>query len=350
MSNSVQDIVTRLVRFERAPKSTATAFRRLMHDKDLLPRLQVQLETILEAYGKFQPIVYDTQGIKDEGTDIAIRLGTDGAQKSEVVSFQVKSFGDLEEGGYLQRLKAQRFESSNIKGLSKCFILLCTDPIMHKPKIRMIEAAFKTAARTEIIEPEFAFTFLYMPKTRIEAMVKRTLEGEDYVFKTALSSLDYDSSTAKALAVFLCTRFVFKGASTINFSELFDSSALRRMYGELRIKRAALLEQILENTDDAPFKLEELGLNDEELSKADWEDDDEQETPVEIEEFASQLVADIAVLENDILDSQGTDQSYILLTNQMRPLSAVALDALVRYRYNEEQLHSYMFDTMGVRD
>lgn len=33
----------------------------------------MQLEMLLEAYGKFEPIVYDTQGILDDGTDLVLR-------------------------------------------------------------------------------------------------------------------------------------------------------------------------------------------------------------------------------------------------------------------------------------
>jgi hypothetical protein len=137
LRESIQDTITRLIRFQRAPQAACIAFRKLKHDADLLPQLQVQLETILDAYGKFQPVVYDTQGIRDEGSDVVVRIDGNDTHDVELLGFQVKSFDDLEKEGYLQNLKAQAFESlSNIKGLGKYFVVLCTDPKVHKRTIR----------------------------------------------------------------------------------------------------------------------------------------------------------------------------------------------------------------------
>jgi hypothetical protein len=49
LRESIQDTITRLIRFQRAPQAAAIAFRKLKHDRDLLPRLQGQIETILDA-------------------------------------------------------------------------------------------------------------------------------------------------------------------------------------------------------------------------------------------------------------------------------------------------------------
>lgn len=100
MRESIQDTITRLIRFQRAPQAAAIAFRKLKYDRDLLPRLQGQIETILDAYGKFQPIVYGTQGIRDDGSDVVLRVSGNDAQGTELLGFQVKSFDDLEKEGY----------------------------------------------------------------------------------------------------------------------------------------------------------------------------------------------------------------------------------------------------------
>lgn len=325
-------------------------FRKLKHDRDLLPRLQGQLEAILDAYGKFQPIVYDTQGIRDDGSDIVLRVNGNDEQGMELIGFQVKSFEDLEKEGYLQNLKAQTLESlNNIKGLRKYFIVLCTDPKVHKKTIRLVESELKTTNGTEVIEPEFAYTFLFMPKTRIEAIVKRAMEADDYVFKEALELLDFESPTGNALAVFLSVYFVTAGSSQITHAQLIGDKVLRSMYEELREKQAELIPSTLRKTDE--------GLDDAEDSEEHTQDEDEgeeddydDEPPIELEEFGPQLVSDVALLEDAILEIDGSSESYQILTDQVRPLCAVALDALVRYEYNREQLLEYMFSAMGVRD
>jgi hypothetical protein len=295
LQDSLQDTITRLIRFQRAPQAACIAFRKLRHDADLLPLLQGQLETIRDAYGKFQPIAYDIQGVRDDGSDVVFRIDGDESQNVKLLGFQVKSFDDLEKEGYLQNLKAQALESlNNIKGLGKYFIVLCTDPKVHKKSIRFVASSFKTTDRTEVIEPEFAYTFLFMPKTRIEAIVKRTMEADDYVFREALTSLDFETPTANALAVFLSVHFVTAGRPHITTAELIADKALRTVYEEIREKQAELIASTLRETD------EELEFNevDEEPGQDEddsYEEDDDHE-PVELEEFEPQLVSDIALL------------------------------------------------------
>ncbi len=351
MRESIQDTITRLLRYQRAPQAAAIAFRRLKHDRDLLPRLQAQLEIILDAYGKFQPIVYDTQGMRDDGSDVVLRVSGGDEPDMQLTGFQVKSFDDLEKEGYLQNLKAQALESlNNITGLSKYFIVLCTDPKAHKKSIRFIESAFKTTRGAEVIEPEFTYTFLFMPKTRVEAIVKRTMEADDYVFKEALASLDFETPTGNALVVFLSVRFVATGSSQIALHELIEDKALRSMYEELREKQAELIAATLRETDEEFESSEEVEGHEQGEEEATDEGDDEQDPPIELEEFGPQLASDLTVLEDAILESDGSSESYKILICEMRPLCAVALDALVRYEYSTEQLLAYMFSAMGVRD
>jgi hypothetical protein len=91
---------------------------------------------------------------------------------------------------------------------------------------------------------------------------------------------------------------------------------------------------------------EEFGQDEDETD----EEDDDNDEPVEVEDFETQLVSDIALLEDSVLESDNSFESYKILANAIRPLCAVALDALVRYAYNDEQLLAFMFSAMGVRD
>jgi hypothetical protein len=93
MQESIQDSIIRLLRYQRAPVGVTQRFRSWKHNADILPKLQEQLETVLGAYGKFQPIVYDTQGIRDDGVDITLSYHPEGSSDQKmVIGFQVKSF------------------------------------------------------------------------------------------------------------------------------------------------------------------------------------------------------------------------------------------------------------------
>jgi hypothetical protein len=113
-------------------------FREWKHDADILPRLQAQLEMLLEVYGKFEPVVYNTQGMHDDGADVVIRFRPENADEDwELIGFQVKSFDDLANPKYMRELKAQRDDAfRKVVGMRDYFLLLCTDGDADGDKVR----------------------------------------------------------------------------------------------------------------------------------------------------------------------------------------------------------------------
>jgi hypothetical protein len=90
MSKTIEDSIRRLLRYQRAPDTATTILRRWKHNADILPKLQVQLETLLGAHGKFEPVVYDTQGTRDDGSDIILRCRQETGNKApELISSQI---------------------------------------------------------------------------------------------------------------------------------------------------------------------------------------------------------------------------------------------------------------------
>jgi hypothetical protein len=161
MRDTILDSITRLLRYQRTPESVTAKFGHLRHNADMLPSLQTQLETVLNAHGKFEPVVYDCQGINDDGSDIAVRFDPQ-SNNPELICFQVKSFQDLARPHYMQELKAQRDDSfRKVRGLRHYFIVLCTDAAKHKDRVRNVVSEFRSADRTEVIEPAYAYTFLH---------------------------------------------------------------------------------------------------------------------------------------------------------------------------------------------
>ncbi|HEV3037107.1 MAG TPA: hypothetical protein VHA33_04905 [Candidatus Angelobacter sp.] len=333
--------VTRLLRYQRVPEAATARFRTWKHDADILPKLQQQLEMFLAAHGKFREVIYNTQGILDDGSDMVIRVPPlENDTSPRLICFQAKSFNDLAKDSYMQELKAQRDDTlRKVHGLEYYFLLLCTDMTehKHKKKVRNIMAEFRSAALTEVIEPAYAYTFLHHPLTRIDAFVKRTVEEEDIVFKDAMLELEnLASPSAKALTIYLAVKATTTGELEFQQDGLLSSSRLHGIYGNLREKQASLLEDIAEIQPSQP---------DDDSNY--WE---EQEQPIKIAEFDDQLSADLDNMEAGVVEAVTGTQAFRFLPDQTRAINAVITDALARYEYGEDQLMEYMLDVMGVRD
>lgn len=326
MTETIGDAITRLIRYQRVRDSATSYFQSVKHNLDILPGLQRQLETVLTAYGKFQPIVYDTQGIRDDGSDIVLRYHASNTQAAPtLLGFQVKSFDDLGKKTYLQELKAQRDDSfRKVVGLEQYYILLCTDAAVHREKIRSIAAEFRSATATVVVEPPYALTFLRHPRTRVEALVKRLHETDDIVFRTAMDSLEFSTPSAKALAIYLVIKSLTSGESEFAIRSLSETVVLRGIYEELREQQAQ--ESKGDNYDEYDEDLVQLG------------------------EFDDQLAADLSDLETDVVDFQASGETVVVRRERVISLTAVAADALARYEYNDAELISYMYSLMGVRD
>lgn len=316
MHDEIAEAITRLIRYQRAPESVTRELRGMQHNRDILPTLQRQVETVLQAHRKFQPIVYDTQGFLDDGSDIVLRYDHSGGEYSpRLIGFQVKSFDDLNKKNYMQELKAQRDDSfRKVEGLNQYYIMLCTDSLTHKDKVRKIAAEFRSATRTEVIEPVYAITFLRHPKTRIEALVKRLFEADDVVFRSALDLIEFPSPSAKALALYLVIKSIRSGSSCFEVQELFQSAALRKIYDSLR-------NELTESFGGSPAS---------------------------VPESDTQLAEDLALLDTDIVDLES--DTVTLRFHRSVALTAVVADAVARYEYDEDQLFDYMINLMGLME
>lgn len=347
MTQELLEVYERLLKRQRSPAAATRQFQHWKHDADLLPKLLVQLDAVLAALNKFEPIVYNTQGILDDGTDVAVRYRTSnqGDEERELIGFQVKSYGDLSKPDCMKDLKAQHDDTfRKVRGLSYYFILLCTDAEKHAKKVQNIQAEFRSAERTKVIEPRLVYTFLNSPVTTAEALVKRIRQADDIVFRNALDSLDQSSPSSQALAIFLAVKAVLTGERQFSEADVLSASDLRRVYGELRDKQAQLIEGALDDNDVSS------GF---ELTEPEDEDDygfRDEEPVIRIAEFETQITEDLELLETDVIERDSDSNKLILKTEQLRALTAVITDALARYEYTESELMSYMFSVMGVMD
>lgn len=62
-SRLIYDAVDELLRFRRSPTHATKRFRKSKHDRDLRPKIALQLDTMMECFQRHKGVVYDVQGV-----------------------------------------------------------------------------------------------------------------------------------------------------------------------------------------------------------------------------------------------------------------------------------------------
>jgi hypothetical protein len=225
--------VDHFLRLTRCLQVQTREFRNLRHNADLCPQFQLRLEAVLKAVGRFEPVVYDTQGVRDQGADVVIRVRDQrrsDVEDPELLGFQIKSFADFERPDLMRTLKAQHYDAfQQIRGMSTYFLLLCTDENRHKDTIRNIEAEFKGARGTIVIEPTYALTFYRLQERRIEGYVTRMMQADDLVFQEALKAVQVESPTGGLLLLHLAAELC-DGATHISQDSVYRHRGLEEAF------------------------------------------------------------------------------------------------------------------------
>lgn len=356
MNDPILDSMLFLTNYRRAPIEATATFRKMKHNSGILPKLQAQLELVLNAHGRFREVIYDTQGIHDDGVDALVRISSSDSDATPgLIGFQVKSFDDMKNSGYLKDLKAQHSDAfRKVQGLTHYFIMLCTDITVHRDRVRSVESEFRSTPKVTIIEPQFAYSLLHHPATRIDAIVKRMVESQDLVFRDAFNEVAaFDSPSVRALVVFLVVESVLKRQTEFHTPHLLNDHILEDIYSELREKQEQLLAEYR-------FKQEQETLDDdfpdeEDPEKGDdgWDEDDlenEEEEPERIQDFQDQFAVDLDSMDTGFLQQDSRNATLQVEPNHLRALTAVVTDAVARFKYDRKELMDFAFDVMSVRD
>ncbi|HVM60269.1 MAG TPA: hypothetical protein VMV72_05315 [Verrucomicrobiae bacterium] len=298
-----------LIRQDKSPADITREFRKWKHDDRILPTLTGQLETILYAYNKFQPVVYDTQGIRDDGVDVVLRHHNkeETADELKVIAFQAKSYNDLCNTNYLKDIKAQYSDSRKVAGLEYYFIILCTDADKHRNKVRQICAEFRSDTKVEVIEPAYAYPFLVRTESRVHARLKRNFDKRDVVLEKAFETLRLSAPGERALVVYLTSKYVTQGRSDFKLESIMQDPHLEGAY---------------------------QGFKD------------------VVQEFDFQITEDLQNLVNAsfIEFDVSTGESLRLRTECVRPVAALIMDAIVRYEYDADNILPYAFSLLEIGD
>lgn len=332
---SVPELMLRFLQYQRALEGDTKVFNKEKHNADLCPKWQRKIESILYAYGRFTNIVYDTQGIRDDGSDIILRYGESENKIDSTIAFQVKSFDDMSKSDYLYKLKAQRDDSfRKVKNLKSYFIVLCTDEKIHKDRIRMIEAEFRTADRTLVIEPTYTYSFLNIPDHRIHAVVKRTLDADDIVWKRAIEAIEFPSISARLLSVYISLQWV-AGRRNICVNDLLRSNELMNFYEKVREKDEQINDQIL-------FEEQE--------DEIDPDSQDGFDLTLAGQTYDERLAFDLEIIEQGVIAVNSSNGEIVVFETQLLPIIALITDAMARYDYQFNDVLPYMLDMLGILD
>lgn len=184
--SGIVDLGTRLVleafRLYRVPIAQTREQRDLHHDSDLLPRVRDQLDDLLRCIPADQHIEYDVQGLRDQGTDIVVRLTAGG--RESYICMQVKSHKEINDSDLVAKLRTQHSESVDHYGPEALWCVVLAADVSTKnnkinSRLRGIRKAFSKKTRTVVIDPTNLGGFLHLSRTQMTSLATLTVRSDD---------------------------------------------------------------------------------------------------------------------------------------------------------------------------
>lgn len=169
----------------RSSPSATRGFVIKRHNADLCPAVQGRVEDTISRVGRHMTITFDVQGLADAGTDVVCRLQHDA--ETRYIALQIKADDEAKKGVY-EKLKAQHHDTVSRYGedLLDYYILLGWDQIHRADEVRRIANDFVKTPGVHVVEPAFAWNFLYeMSTVELEAVVRGHITQEDPILADA---------------------------------------------------------------------------------------------------------------------------------------------------------------------
>lgn len=356
-----EEIFQQALQYQRSSVAHTKQFRRLKHNNDLCPQFERQLGVIMDCFLKHGNAAYDVQGIHDRGSDVIFRYGRE-EQQLRFIALQIKSFDDLKASSYLKDLKAQRYEAAQDfrDSLSHYFIVLCTDNKTDRNKVREIKKAFAADEGVTVIDPEYAMSFYRMTVQRIVALVENVLRHDDTVLTEARKSIAEFTPPRAVVALTLLEHYLFESAKELTVYELQEKQVINGLYKSLPDLETSDYFEDFEDEEDFDYD------DDEDEDEDDERNEDEE--PLEEDEDESLNLAfafrrerdqerDLVVRLSEDVDglsgagvSVGAGGEIQIAPEQFHAVSAVMLDASVRYDYGGATLVEHCFEALRVAD
>jgi hypothetical protein len=320
MADYLKRLIFELLFLRRAALAETEWFSDKKHNSFLVPQLDLRIGDILDCSEKYRRLTYDTQGIRDHGIDVLLRYDIGEKEESQMryIGFQVKSYDDLSEKGWLTKLKAQVLDAANYVTMEDFYIVVCTDATEHISKIRDLHAELSKTEDTHIVRPEHSLNFYRLSPQRIGAYIKAKFSEEDLVYREAFELLSELTPHQSALVIELVVAHFLEGRDSWGAEELRQQDLIQSTYRDLP---NLPIEYFLEDDDD-----------------------DEEIVPEEDLEYA--WLKDLEVLQLGFIDLDSKADKVKLKFNEVTPVAAITLDGYVRYGYEGVDLRKYLMETL----
>jgi hypothetical protein len=209
----IENILHKLLTREPPSSVSTSCFQKLKHNKDLVPTFQKKLKFFADIYGGCQSGCYDIQGITDCGVDVLFQYNMDLDSKIHRVGIQVKSYDDIKQKEWVNKLKAQLFDQRKIWDLDRMYIAFCTDAAKHKDKVRIASAEIlkRSDGEIDIITPEAAKFFYDLEYTDIFLFVSSLLRSNDPLYKKTVKAVqNLNKNELRILIDIIVEQFVYR--------------------------------------------------------------------------------------------------------------------------------------------
>jgi len=348
----IKKLIFELLQYERISAEKTSSFKQMHHNKDLCPGFRNKFEEVFSALQKYRKVSRDTQGFRDNGTDILVKDGE--AEDKYCICIQIKSEKCLNDKDYLKDLKAQYQDTLEFYGeenIVDYYIVLCCDATANINKIRAINGYWAKNKKVHIIEPEYSMMFLRLSLLQIDAVVKRKLGKDDIVIKEALGILQRLTPTEMAVLLYMLYERFYNDKYSLSVNELENSSFLNIIYRTVPDHKRDWFftdEAEQEETEDTESEtyVEIEDSHEEELYDPYIDDTDEQSLN---RTFEARLTDDIYYLEDNFISAGELHNDYILDLEGLDALTILMLDGKIRYLYEGTELLMYMMEMFPVK-
>lgn len=320
----LKELIYELFQYRRVYSEETSEFSNCKHNSVLCPTFQQKIESVVNSLDKYRKITYDMQGVNDRGTDILLRLTEN--DDTQYICFQIKSEDDLKNNDYLRILKAQYFDTMEKYGhFEDYYIILCCNSSdkRNKSKIRNIEAEMSKQSKINIIEPEYALSFIRLGNPIIDAFIKNKLSDNDIVFRKALDIINDLTPSEMAVLFFIIYSNIYLKKEYVSKEEILNSIFIQEIYNSVPDYSRGYF---FEDTNDSR-KVENYSI--------DYE--------VRNLDIYTRLTYDLDYLSNNFL-GLNYDNNYKIMIEEVYPIIVIMIDGNIRYGYESIELLRYLMN------
>jgi hypothetical protein len=372
-------LISNALRYRPAKADDTKWLAPMRHDADLLPLVTSQLRALLSGLHRDTHVEYDIQGMRDEGTDVLVRLTA--ANAAVFVCLQVKSHIELAKEEQVNNLRLQQSRSDDHYGENITYLICLAGDMTDtkiKTRVRSVHAAFAKKQRVQVIDPYYLATFLRLSQAQLDSLITLTVRVGDPLLTDARAELARQEPLVAGVLLRLVADSVAEPGlgsdpetlqSDVWLAELARRTPLASLY-LAEAEEAALASHAVAGTPP-PEEEDEYGEEEEdEYEEYDEAYDDEVDvtdlTPTQLGAMLAPLPDDGAGLPGDgheptaILQAleelveQGevvvVDGRYLASVSESPALYALAAESRVKHDSSRDEVIEHLISTVLTED